>query len=211
MKKGCLIIVGIFLALVVIGIVFKPSEATRQKLAQEAAARKAKRAEVSKPQGMEKDQGNAPQAAQDPQQPAKPSSQWTYSTDEDSMGRKRSFAIVTSTNMLDFKFPYRGSQHGTLMFRRSAESGLNVLLSIERGQFICGFNDCAVNVRFDSGQIMRISASAPADHSSTLLFLENEARLLSLTRKSKIARFEATFYQEGAQTLEFNVEGLEWK
>ncbi len=97
------------------------------------------------------------------------------------------------------------------MLRKSTESGVNVMLSIERGQFICGFDDCVVNVRFDSGPILRISASAPVDHSSTVLFLESEAKLVSLARKSKIARVEATFYQEGAQTLEFNVEGLEWK
>jgi hypothetical protein len=54
-----------------------------------------------------------------------PGSQWSYSGGEDKMGRKRSFARVTSTNTLSFDFPYQGSQNGTLTIRKS-QSGTNV-------------------------------------------------------------------------------------
>jgi hypothetical protein len=126
------------------------------------------------------------------------------------MGRKRSFASVTSTNTLSFDFPYQGIQHGTLVIRKAAESGTNVIVRIERGQFLCPLDDCTVNVRFDAGRIQQFSASGPTDHSTTTLFLENEARFVSQLRRAKVFRVEATFYQHGSQTLEFNVEGFKW-
>lgn len=148
---------------------------------------------------------------QDGSQETKPGSQWRYSDDEDSMGRKRSFASVTSTNTLSFDFPYQGSQHGTLTVRKSAHWGTNVVLHVEKGQFLCGIDECILDVRFDSGPIRQVSAGGPADHSTTVLFLHNESTLISQMRKAKIVRIEATFYQEGSKTLEFNVEGLKWK
>jgi hypothetical protein len=55
------------------------------------------------------------------------------------MGRKRSFAHVTSTNALNFDFPYQGNQHGTLTIRKTARWGTEVLFRIERGQFLGQF------------------------------------------------------------------------
>ena len=155
---------------------------------------------------------SASSAPETPTPPAKPEpgSQWDYSTNEDTMGRKQSFAIVESTNTLTFGFPYEGRQWGMLTIRRSARWGTNVLVRIERGQFLCGIEDCTVNVRFDSGPIQSFSAVEPADHSTTELFLHNEARFISQLRRAKVVRVETTFYQEGSQTLEFNVEGFKW-
>lgn len=145
-----------------------------------------------------------------PQTKPEPGSQWNYSSDEDTMGRKRSFAHVTSTNTLHFDFPYQGSQYGTLTIRKSARWGTNVAVRIERGQFLCGIDECTVNVRFDTGPIQRFSAGGPDDQSTTTLFLNNEGRFISQLRKAKVVRIEATFYQEGSQALEFNVEGFKW-
>jgi hypothetical protein len=143
-----------------------------------------------------------------PEMKPEPGSQWSYSSDEDKMGRKRSFAHVTSTNTLSFDFPYNGSQHGTLTIRKSARYGTEAIVSIERGQFLCGLDECLVNVRFDDGPIHQYSASGPADHGTTTLFLSNGPGFVAQLRKAKTARVEATFYQEGTNTLEFNVEGF---
>ncbi len=143
-----------------------------------------------------------------PETKPEPGSQWSYSTDEDQMGRKRSFAHVTSTNTLSFDFPYNGSQHGTLTIRKSARYGTEAMVRIERGQFLCGIDECTVNVRFDSGPIHQYSVSEPSDHSTTTLFLSNGPGFVAQLRKAKTVRVEATFYQEGSHTLEFNVEGF---
>jgi hypothetical protein len=145
-----------------------------------------------------------------PQSKPEPGSQWRYSSDEDQMGRKRSFARVDSSNTLDFGFPYQGSQLGTLTIRKTITSGTNVILRIERGQFLCGIEGCTINVRFDSGPIQRFSASGPNDHGTTTLFLENETRFISQLRKANAVRIESTFYHEGLQTLEFDVQGFRW-
>jgi hypothetical protein len=126
------------------------------------------------------------------------------------MGRKQSFANVSSTNTLNFGFPYQGRQWGILTVRKSSQKGTNVLIRIERGQFLCGIEDCIVNVRFDTGRIQRFSATEPSDHSTTTLFLNDEPRFVSLLHKAKVVRVEATFYEEGSQALEFNVEGFKW-
>jgi hypothetical protein len=86
------------------------------------------------------------------------------------MGRKRQFATNPSVNTLSFGFPYQGEQHGVLMLRRS-QAGNEVIIAIEKGQFLCYVTDCNVNVRFDDGPPRRVSASGPADHSTTTLFL----------------------------------------
>jgi hypothetical protein len=140
-----------------------------------------------------------------------PGSQWSYTKEVDGMGREEFFARVESANALSFGFPYQGSQHGTLVIRRSGHWGTNVAVRIERGQFLCGIQNCAVNVRFDQGPIQRFSASEPDDHSTTTLFLNKESRFISQLRKAKVARVEATFFQEGTQALQFNVDGFKWQ
>ena len=135
-------------------------------------------------------------------------SQWESSTGNDAMGRAYAVTAVTSTNTLLFDFPYQGSQHGTLSVRESARWGTDVMVSIERGQFLCGIEDCTVNVRFDQGPIQQFSAVEPSDRSTNMLFIHTQSKFTSELSKAKVARIEATFYQEGLQTLEFNVEGF---
>jgi hypothetical protein len=135
-----------------------------------------------------------------------PGSQWTYSNEEDKMGRKRSYAYLSSTNTLDFGFPYQGSQYGRIMIRKSA-TGTDALVEIEKGQFVCGIEECTLQVRFASGPVHRYSGREPADHSTTVLFIGNAPGFVAQLQRAKIVRIEATFYQEGLQVIEFNVDG----
>jgi len=150
-------------------------------------------------------------AAQKPtQQIAKPEPNWSYSTNEDAMGRTVSFADVTSNNTLDFDFPYQGAQHGRLVIRETTKTGMQASVRIERGQFLCPVSECSVNIRFDDGPVRRISAQEAADHSTTILFLESTESFFARMRKAKVLRVEAMFYQQGSRTLEFTVDGFEW-
>lgn len=66
---------------------------------------------------------------------------WTYEESEDSMtGKKAQFASTNSTNVLSLQFPYQGAQHATLVLRKHPRMGIDAILSIERGQFVCGIN-----------------------------------------------------------------------
>lgn len=142
-------------------------------------------------------------------EPPKPGSQWTDLSSEDSMGRKRTIKAINSTNTLSFGFPYQGEQYAGLLLRKS-QDGTDVIVQINKGQFLCSFNECAVNVRFDDGPVRRVSASGPTDNSTTVLFLSGASGLIQQMKKAKTTKIEATFYQEGSRVLEFNTEALTW-
>ena len=136
---------------------------------------------------------------------------WNYEESLDKMGRGTiKNATVNSVNEIQFGFPYQGSQRGTLQLRIHPKYGKDVILSIEKGQFLCGIDSCTVAVRFDQGTAQAYSASEAADHRTTVLFLQNYDLFLGNVRKSKKVYIEAQFYQEGARVFEFDIMGLKW-
>lgn len=137
---------------------------------------------------------------------------WNYADGEDKMsGKPVRQAYVSSINTVDFKFPYGGVQRATLTIRKHPRWGTSVYVAIEKGQFVCGYDDCDVRVRFSNGNAQRMSASEPDDHSSDLLFISNAASFIAQARKSEKVFIEADFYQEGSRVFEFDVSDLEWK
>lgn len=133
---------------------------------------------------------------------------WKFDEKKDAMGRgDTKIAFVESINEVTFDFPYRGAQHGVLLLR-AKPNDVDVILRIDRGQFLCGIRGCDLTVRFDDGKPMKWSAGQPADHSSTALFLNRERKFLEAVRKAKIVRIEATFFQAGTRVFEFDSSGL---
>jgi hypothetical protein len=140
-----------------------------------------------------------------------PTPHWVYESQTDDMLKKPiKFASVKSINELRFGFPYQGSQRATLTLRTHPRFGRNVMFSVERGQLLCGVENCAVSVKFDEGKPQRFTASEPSDHSTTTLFIENYDRFLASARKAKKVYIAAEFYQEGNNVLEFDSAGLTW-
>lgn len=135
-----------------------------------------------------------------------PFSNWSYSLTEDKMeGESIYFARTDSLNTATFGFPYSGAQHATLTLRTHPRYGKDLIFSIERGQFLCGYNNCTVLVKFDDKKATTFSASEPADHSTTTLFINNYSAFAGEMLKAKKVRIQAQFYQEGNHTFEFNV------
>ena len=136
---------------------------------------------------------------------------WVYRENADSMGRgtiKR--AQLESSNTVNFGFPYQGEQRAMLTLRKHPKYGKDVILDIERGQFMTGIDGCTVLVRFDDGKPRAFSASEPADNSTTTLFIRNYPSFVAAAKKSKRIQIEAPFFQEGDRMFEFNSEGLTW-
>lgn len=139
-----------------------------------------------------------------------PKQNWSYSAKVDSMtGKGTDFAETSSTNTVDFGFPYAGEQHGVLMLRQHPRHGTSVILGIEKGQFLC-VTGCSVTVRFDDKPARRFSASQPDDYSSTALFINSEKSFIAEAKKAKAIRIEAGFYSQGSRVFEFDIEGLKW-
>lgn len=136
---------------------------------------------------------------------------WQYDESSEKMGRGTvKQATVRSLNEVQFGFPYSGDQRGTLHLRIHPKYGKDVMLSIEKGQFLCGIFNCQVAVRFDAGKAQNFTAVEPADHSTTMLFLRGYDRFLASARKAKKVYIEAQFFQQGMRVFEFDISGLKW-
>lgn len=138
---------------------------------------------------------------------------WQYSNDADAMsGKTEHNAALRSTNSLTLDFPYKGKNHGTLDIRQHPRYGLDVILSIEKGQFLCpSYRGCTVMVKFDDKPPLQYSGTGPADHSSTVIFIKNQPRFIAEAKKAKRILVQANIYQSGAPVLEFaSLKPLEW-
>jgi hypothetical protein len=136
---------------------------------------------------------------------------WRYDEFSEKMGRGTvKIAIVRSLNEVQFGFPYSGAQRGMLQLRIHPKYGKDVMLSVERGQFLCGIYDCQIAVRFDNGKAQNFTAVPPSDHSTTMLFIKGYDRFLASARKAKKVYIEAEFYQQGTRVFEFEISGLKW-
>jgi hypothetical protein len=119
-------------------------------------------------------------------------------------------ASVFSSNTVEFRFPYAEPQHAKLILRSHPRHGKDVILRIERGQFLChSYEDCSVLVRFDEGKARSYAAVGPSDNSSETVFIRDYPRFYREMRKAKIARLSTDVYQESAPVFEFDVSGFD--
>lgn len=139
-----------------------------------------------------------------------PQPPWRYVNGMDDMSGKESrTATVTSSNTVSFDSPYQGAQHGTLTLRKHPRWGNNVMIEIERGQFMSRVTGVQVLARFDDGGPVKFWASGPEDHSTTILFINDYRRFVGQLRKAKTVRLSTSVYRQGAPVFEFDVAGLE--
>lgn len=117
-------------------------------------------------------------------------------------------ATATSTNTVEFNFPYGGPQRAFLQLRIHPRYGNSVILSMNKAQFLCQMDGCEVLVRFDGGEAKLYEASEPADHSTNALFIRDFDTFVPDVMKAKWVKIEAKFYQSGSRVFTFNVSKL---
>lgn len=157
---------------------------------------------------------NAPAAAASEQTMVatpEPGSQWSYRQANDDMGKGTVYtAFTSSTNTVEFDFPYSGAQHATFSLRTHPRWGKDLIFRIEKGQLLCNsYDGCNVLVRFDDGKAETFSAVGPDDNSSEVLFIQNYGRFAEKMLKAKRVRVAVSVYQEGNPTFEFDVSGFD--
>jgi hypothetical protein len=138
---------------------------------------------------------------------------WKYSAEEDKMtGKTATFAQMQSDNSLSLDFPYNGPNYGYLIVRKHPQYGLDVIVSINKGQILCSsYDGCKVNVRFGDKAPVTFRASASADHDSTSIFLRNPQGFIDHASKAKSIKLQMSIYKSGAPVLEFeSPTPLEW-
>lgn len=137
------------------------------------------------------------------------SNNWQYHQSIDKMTSKSTkFAEIISNESLNLEFPYDGVNYGRLTLRN--KNGLNIYLSIDKGQISGGYDNNFITVRFDEEKPIKFSYSEPQDGSSNVIFIDNELKFLSKLKKSKKVLISLTLYHEGNQILEFNTVDLKW-
>ena len=138
---------------------------------------------------------------------------WQYETSKDEMrGIESKFATTVSTNTVDFDFPYNGGSKLILALRKRG-SEVDVMVSVTKGQILCGIQNCEAAFKFDDGAVQSITMSEPDSHASDLLFVaydKTESKIISQLKNSKKVVIEVPFYQQGKKQFTFDVSGLEW-
>lgn len=129
---------------------------------------------------------------------------WENRTDE-MTGKTVRVAEAESQNTLDLGWPY-GTVSGRIQVRVHPRYGREVFVAVDKGQIICRRSEgCPIVVRFDERQPITFSGARPADDSSNIVFINEFDRLIRWLRKSKTARIEMEFYQQGSRALIFDV------
>ena len=135
---------------------------------------------------------------------------WSYSEDTDRMTSKSTaHASIRSDNSIRLDFPYKGDNYGQITVRQHLKHGLDVIISIDKGQILCSsYSGCPVEIRFDDKPAMRFSGTGPADNSSDTVFLSNAPRFISEAKKAKRILVSMNIYKSGAPLLEFSTSSL---
>lgn len=112
--------------------------------------------------------------------------------------------------VVKFDFPYSGKQHATLTLRTHPRHGKDIILTIEKGQFLChSYENCIALVRFDDQKASNYSAIGPADNSTETIFIRTYSRFVGNMLKSQRVRISANVYQEGSPVFEFDVSDFD--
>lgn len=140
---------------------------------------------------------------------------WRYFDPTDTItGKTYRVAQITSDNSLSLDFPYNGANYGTLTVRQHPQYGLDVIVTVGKGQILCrgsSHGRCVFKIRFDDGEVEDFTALKAADGSSTTVFSAYPKWAVNKLVNAKRITVQMLMYKAGNQTLTFTVaEPLKW-
>lgn len=139
-----------------------------------------------------------------------PPSLWVYDTSNDKMrGTTTNVAFVESTDHPEFAFPYAGGSTVGLMLRKAGK-GEDVMMTVDKGQFICNPLDGAIPVKFDDSPIQQFQCANSSDGNTSRVFLVPAKRFITQVRKARRVIAEPEFFQAGTHQITFMTDGLKW-
>nr|DAY55033.1 MAG TPA: type VI secretion protein [Caudoviricetes sp.] len=136
-------------------------------------------------------------------------SKWTYSEKTDEMDNSKiQYAQLTSTNKLEFEFPYDGGSTFTFWIRKT-NGKYELLLTVDKGQFISNLLDNEkLRIKFDDGEAFKWNYADANDGRADVIFPTYSDEFLGMLKKSKTMLIEAPFAFAGRQVIRFNTENL---
>lgn len=112
------------------------------------------------------------------------------------------FSTARSLNSANFDFPYQGTNHLTVMFRKKGRT-LEAMLKIDKGQFSCGYRGCTVRLRVGEGSRLSFSATEAANGVSDTIFIDNPSRLYNTLKRPGKLMIQADFYRYSNTVFNF--------
>jgi len=120
-----------------------------------------------------------------------------------------------SLSHLSSDAPYNGEQRASIALVLQNGRPTDLVLSIERGQFVCAGHDhdkaCPLPVTVDDAAPRSVRFAIPRQWPATHLHLaggDDARRLLAAIATARHLRIQPTLQQEGAPELEFTLTGL---
>ena len=146
---------------------------------------------------------------------------WTYSKTVDKMDPSflQNNAVLSSTNKLNFSFPYNGGSQGFVVVNKVSGTnninidGYHIAFTVSKGQLTCS-SPCVIRIKFDNETPITMYANSTSDKNNrlTLNFLYqpgiSKDQFLSKLSSANKLMIEASFYQEGSQVFEFDTSGF---
>lgn len=129
---------------------------------------------------------------------------WRSSVNSDEFsGQNYKYSSISSSTKAYFASPYDGGSSASVTFRKAAGSPQEAYFSIDKGQIVCSYRDCTVQVKVDGQKAQTFSMSRTTDYSTTVIFFDNPSRLRKLLSSAKPFQVRATFYKSGEETFQF--------
>lgn len=139
-------------------------------------------------------------------------SSWQYKETTDEMtSRTCYYATTTSTNKIEFEFPYEGGSTFYLGVT-SRGKGNEIYLKTNKGQFMTSIMSSEyVRVKFDENGAFDYTYNSPSNGSSDIIFIDNPDHFINQLKNAKKLRIEAPFFNTSRQIVRFDVENLKWE
>jgi hypothetical protein len=146
---------------------------------------------------------------------------WNYSQTTDTMDTAflQKNAVLTSSNKINFSFPYNGGSQGFLIINKISGTndinldGYHIGFLISKGQITCA-NPCQIRIKFDNEKPISVYANLSSDKNDKIrlnfLYQPNISKdeFLSKLISSKKFLIEPNFYQEERKVFEFSTAGF---
>ena len=137
---------------------------------------------------------------------------WQYGESKDSMrGTTDKYAVLTSSNVLNFSFPYNGGTSAELVIFSDKSRGYVIQLSVGKGQFL----QKQMYLKFDDSKVIEVTkfgdttVREDGSPNSVTIAMGRPKEFVKKLSDAKHLTIEAMFYQDGSQQIEFETANLD--
>ncbi|WBE26245.1 hypothetical protein [Denitrificimonas caeni] len=132
---------------------------------------------------------------------------WRFNETIDPMTDKKTQTLkLKSINSTAFDFPYNteGGSYLYIVFRKKGNS-FDAYMSIDKGQMICGVNNCKFSLRVGDSEVQTWTGLQSSTYDSDLMFIRDARSFEKIVQRGEPIRIGIEFYEAGVRVFEFDV------